>query len=100
MKKVKRLDKLLDNIHNLIKPNLKNWTETTFAEGFYIFSVGDDACAYDCSLVAGCVNFVAGLNANIIDLCIFALDEELHFLPHFRQPAHAEAEQKGTLVHG
>lgn len=80
-KLVKELTKCLDTSLADLHPCTRYSDREDVGEGFYLFATGDWDYQMDNALSQLCANYMAGLNANIIDLYIFALDEEYHFLP-------------------
>lgn len=80
-KLVKELSKCLEESKVGLHPCTRYYERVDVGEGFYLFAAGDGSYQIDMALSQLCANYTAGLNANIIDLYIFALDEEFHFLP-------------------
>lgn len=80
--------KLVKELNTCLKESLLNLHPCTryceqleLQKGLYLFATGDGAYQMEIALSQLCANYMAGLNANLIDLYIFALDEEFHFLP-------------------
>lgn len=80
-KLVKELEDILSQKFSNLHPCTRYCERMELFPGVFIFAVGDENCQCDFARSQLCANYSAGMYASMIDLYLFMLDEEFHFLP-------------------